>query len=307
MEKTAVRSQQSHWEKLVGILEGAGADLIELSMSCPQGEQSIAGTSETVAQRIPASDPERMYETTKIVTSAVAHATPVIVKMTPNVTDIAQLAAAAKRGGASAVCAIGTLRGFIGVDIETGHPKLNTDGLGTWGGLSGPLLKPVALAAVTKILTTVPELPVSGVGGITTWSDAVEFLLLGAAPLQICTAISMYGRTMVQPLCRKLSEYMECKGFSSIAQMQGQSLKYLVEHSKLRRDVHTVCQIDGDLCIGCGKCVICCNDYAFGALRQTAVGAKPVVNAAVCRGCGACSSVCAKNAIRYVDQGAVKE
>jgi dihydropyrimidine dehydrogenase (NAD+) subunit PreA len=280
MEKTAVRSQQSHWEKLVGILEGAGADLIELSMSCPQGEQSIAGTSETVAQRIPASDPERMYETTKIVTSAVAHATPVIVKMTPNVTDIAQLAAAA---------------------------KLNTDGLGTWGGLSGPLLKPVALAAVTKILTTVPELPVSGVGGITTWSDAVEFLLLGAAPLQICTAISMYGRTMVQPLCRKLSEYMECKGFSSIAQMQGQSLKYLVEHSKLRRDVHTVCQIDGDLCIGCGKCVICCNDYAFGALRQTAVGAKPVVNAAVCRGCGACSSVCAKNAIRYVDQGAVKE
>lgn len=291
--------EKAHWETLVGVLEDAGVDMIELSMSCPQGEQSIAGDDEYVSQRIPASDPELMYRVTKMVKDSTKKGTPVIVKMTPNVTDIVLIAKAAKDAGADAVCAIDTLRGYIGVDVETGLPKLNTNGLSTWGGLSGPMLKPVALAAVTKILTALPDLPVSGVGGITTWDDAAEFILLGAAPLQICTAISMYGLQMVKGLCEKLDNYMERKGYDSIEAMQGTSLKYVVEHSKLSREIHVKCTIDAEKCIKCGKCVMCCNDYAFGALEQTEARTVPVLKADKCRGCGACSSVCPKEAISY--------
>lgn len=291
--------EQAHWEELVSVLEDAGVDMIELSMSCPQGEQSIAGDAEYVTQRIPASDPELMFRVTKAVKDATRKNTPVIVKMTPNVTDIVLVAKAAKDAGADAVCAIDTLRGYIGLDVESGLPKLHTSGLSTWGGLSGPLLKPVALAAVTKILTILPDLPVSGVGGISTWEDAAEFILLGAAPVQICTAISMYGLDMVKKLCENLSKYMERKGYESIEDMRGTSLKYVVEHSKLSRDDRVVCSIDVEKCAKCGKCVVCCSDFGFGALSQTEPRTVPKVDSQACRGCGACSSVCSRVAITY--------
>lgn len=291
--------RKEHWAKLVEILEDAGVDMIELSMSCPQGEQSIAGDAEYVSQKIPASDPELMYKTTKAVKEAVTKATPVIVKMTPNVTDIAQLAKAAKDAGADGLCAIDTLRGFAGIDVETGLPKLNTCGLATWGGLSGPILKPVALAAVTKILSVYRDMPIAGVGGITTWEDACEFLLLGASPLEICTAISMYGLDMVKKLCEGLHKYMENKGYSNIEAMRGSSLKYVVEHSELSREVHLTCHIEEERCIKCGKCSVCCNDFGFAALNQAQPQTVPAVDAEKCRGCGACSSVCFQNAISY--------
>lgn len=291
--------KEEHWVQLVEILEDAGVDMIELSMSCPQGEQSIAGDAEYVSQKIPASDPELMFSTTKAIKGAVSKGTPLVVKMTPNVTDIVVLSKAAMDAGADAVCAIDTLRGFIGVDVETGKPKLNTCGYGTWGGLSGPILKPVALAAITKILTAFPETPVFGVGGITTWEDAAEFILLGAAPLEICTAISMYGLDMVKKLCENLDKYMERKGYDSIEAMRGQSLQYVVEHSKLSRESVVKCRIDAGKCIKCGKCALCCTDFGFGALTQTAPLTAPVLDIEKCRGCGACSSVCPKNAITY--------
>lgn len=292
-------AEKEHWEKLVEVMEDAGADMIELSMSCPQGEQSIAGDAEYVTQRIPASDPELMYSTTKTIKNAVKHGTPVIVKMTPNVTDIAALAKAAENAGADGLCAIDTLRGFIGVDINTGLPKLNTAGLATWGGLSGPILKPVALAAITKILSVCPDLPIAGVGGITTWEDAAEFLLLGASALEVCTAISMYGLNMVKKLCENLDRYMEEKDYSSIESMRGASLKYIVEHSALSRELHVKCRIDENKCIKCGKCAVCCNDFGFEALHQKEPSTIPVLDTEKCRGCGACSSVCPAGAVTY--------
>jgi len=292
-------AEKEHWEKLVEILEDAGVDMLELSMSCPQGEQSIAGDSEYISQRIPASDPDLMYSTTKVVKDATKKGTPVIVKMTPNVTDVVPLAMAAKSAGADALCAIDTLRGFIGVDIETGIPKLNTGGYATWGGLSGPILKPVALAVITKILGTCPDIPIAGVGGITTWDDAAEFILLGSSAVEICTAISMYGLDMVKDLCENLDKYMERKGYNSIEDMKGASLKYVVDHASLSREVHVVCDIDESKCIKCGKCAVCCQDFGFEALHQDAKGTKPVLDTEKCRGCGACSSVCPVNAISY--------
>lgn len=286
---------EDEWIELVHRLEEAGADMIECSMSCPQGEHSIADEGKKASNAIPAADRELMRTTTQTILRARKKNTPVIVKMTPNVTDLVDVARGAVEGGADALCCIDTVRGFIGIDLETGYPKLNVNGLSTWGGLSGPAVKPIALGCVSK-LTKELDIPVAGVGGVSNWQDAAEFLLLGARNVQVCTAISRYGFGMVQSMQKGLLRYMEQKGFTSLDAMVGKSLPYLVDHSELSRDNHLHCSIDETACLKCGSCATACQDAGFGALHHEK-GSVPTLDRAVCRGCGVCQSVCPRDCI----------
>lgn len=286
---------EDEWIELVHRLEEAGADMIECSMSCPQGEHSIADEGKKASNAIPAADRELMRTTTQTILRARKKNTPVIVKMTPNVTDLVDVARGAVEGGADALCCIDTVRGFIGIDLETGYPKLNVNGLSTWGGLSGPAVKPIALGCVSK-LTKELDIPVAGVGGVSNWQDAAEFLLLGARNVQVCTAISRYGFGMVQSMQKGLLRYMEQKGFTSLDAMVGKSLPYLVDHSELSRDNHLHCSINETACLKCGSCATACQDAGFGALHHEK-GSVPTLDKAVCRGCGVCQSVCPRDCI----------
>lgn len=288
-------SGEEEWNILVQRLEEAGADMIECSMSCPQGEHSIAGDEEMASNAIPAADRDLMKSTTETIVRATKKGTPIIVKMTPNVTDIVDVARGAVDGGASALCAIDTVRGFIGIDIETGLPKLNVRGLSTWGGLSGPAIKPIALGCVSK-LTKEFDIPVAGVGGISNWQDAAEFILLGASNVQVCTAISRYGFPMVKTMQQGLLDYLERKGYDCLQDMVGKSLPYIVDHSLLARDNYLKCTIREDTCLKCGSCRTACQDAGFGAITHEK-GNLPRVDVSKCRGCGVCQSVCPKNCI----------
>lgn len=291
-------SSEAQWTQLVEKLEEAGADMIECSMSCPQGEHSIAVEGQKASNVIPATDRALMKSTTAVIKKAVKKGTPVYIKMTPNVTDIVDVAQGAIEGGADGLCAIDTVRGFIGVDVETGYPKLHINHLSTWGGLSGPIIKPIALGCVSK-LTKECQIPVAGVGGISNWRDAAEFLLLGATNLQVCTAISKYGFGMVKSMCSGLEEYLDRKGYQNVREMVGKSLPYLVDHGELDRNNHQHFQVDTASCIKCGSCAVACQDAGFGALSYTK-GAPPEVDVRICRGCGLCTSVCPKDCITLV-------
>ena len=270
---------RAEWEELVSKLEAAGADMIECSMSCPQGEDGV----------IPVNDPSLTREVTGWIKAALTKDTPIIVKLAPIVTDLSAIAFAAKEGGADALCAIDTVRGFPGIDLDTLEPKLSVRGKSTFAGMSGPAVKPIALACVSELAQNV-GLPIAGVGGLTTWQDAAEFLLLGASNLQVCTAIMRYGFELVEDLKTGLANYMEEKGFPTVASMVGRCLGTFADHELLDRKVRQVSTINAETCIGCNSCYIACRDGGYNAIELGQE--RPVIDPEKCRGCGVCQSVC---------------
>ncbi len=268
------------WEELVSKLEAAGVDMIECSMSCPQGEGD--GT-------IPVNDPDLTREVTGWIKQACTKATPIIVKLAPIVTDIVAIGRAAREGGADALCAIDTVRGFAGINLDTLEPRLSVRGKSTFCGVSGPAVKPVAMACIADLAQNV-ALPIAGVGGLTTWRDAAEFLLLGASNLQVCTAIMKYGFEVVEDLKAGLLNYMQRKDFASLHEMVGKSLSTFCEHDQLDRKTKMVSSIDKNGCIQDNACYIACRDGGYHAISITENG--PVIDETKCRGCGVCQSVC---------------
>lgn len=283
--------KKEDWGKLVVMLEQAGADCIECSMSCPQGDDD---------DRIPVTDAQLTEETTKWIKNAVKASTPVIVKLSSSATDIVEIAKAAKRGGADAVCAIDTVRAFAGVDVETMVPKMSVNGKSTWCGLSGPAVKPIALGCVSRIAKG-SNIEISGCGGISNWQDAVEFMLLGSKTVQICTAVSFYGFRMIKGLCSGLLEYMDRHNFSSPADITGKSLPKIVEYDRLDKQYSPVCKIEAEKCARDRLCYTACADAGHGAISIDGEG-YPKVDKSLCRGCGICQSVCRKECISIVDR-----
>lgn len=281
--------EPAEWEILAKAVEAAGADAVELNVSCPHGmpEQHMGAF---IGQ-----DPELI----KLVTAAVAGVatTPVWVKLTPNVTDIAAMALAAKEAGADAIAAINTVAGLVGIDLETFEPLPSVAERGAYGGYSGRGVKPIALRAVSSIAAT-SGLPVSGCGGITIWEDAAEFMLAGAGTLQVCTAVMLNGFGVIDELVDGLSRYLERKGFSSYAGAVGLSLPRIGDYSALDNAVGAYAMVDPAACNGCGNCVPACADGGFQAISMN--GRAAVIDAGVCDGCGLCPSVCRPGAITMV-------
>src|SRR6185437_8993018 len=194
--------------------------------------------------------------------------TPVIVKLTPNITDIRPAARAAKRGGADAVSAINTINSITGIDLNTFTPRPNVGGLSSHGGYCGPAVKPIALHLVQQVASD-PEvgIPISGIGGIGGWREAAEFLLLGCGTVQVCTAAMHYGYRIVEDMADGLSNWMDEKGFRTIDDFRGLSLAKVTEWKHLDLNYKIVAKINRDKCIGCDLCYIACWDGAHQCIH----------------------------------------
>jgi dihydropyrimidine dehydrogenase (NAD+) subunit PreA len=220
---------------------------------------------------------------------------PVIVKLTPNISDIRHPARAAKEGGADAVSLINTINSIMGVDLDAMTPVNAIDGKATHGGMCGPAVKPIALAMVAEIARDplTARLPISAIGGVTTWRDAAEFIALGAYNVQVCTAVMTYGFKIVEEMISGLKTYMAAKGYERIEDFRGRAIGAVTDWQHLNLNYVAKAEINQDLCIKCGRCHIACEDTSHQAIFAKINGERKfVVNDAECVGCNLCALVC---------------
>ncbi len=275
------------WAKYVPMIEDTGADALELNFGCPHG-MSERGMGSAVGQV-----PEYIQQAAEWC-KAVARI-PVIVKLTPNVTSILPPAKAAKVGGADGVSLINTLNSIMRVDYDTLSMYPATDGMGSHGGYCGPAVKPVALHMVAEIARheTTRGLPISGIGGVTDWRDAVDFLALGASNVQVCTAAMVYGFRIIDDLTSGLSHFLRDKGMARVAELVGRAVPSVTDWQYLNLNYVVKARINQDLCIQCGRCHIVCEDASHQAITHTVDGKRRFeVIDAECVGCNLCVSVC---------------
>ncbi|RCR68690.1 NAD-dependent dihydropyrimidine dehydrogenase subunit PreA [Larkinella punicea] len=292
-------NSREKWHELIGQVEDTGAHGLELNFGCPHG-MNERGMGAAVGQ-----DPEiaRM-----VVEWVMEKATiPVITKLTPNVHSVVPSGQASVEGGTNGLSLINTIQSITGVDLDTLVPNPYVAGQSVFGGYCGPAIKPIAL----KMLTTISQdpitsrVPVSGIGGISTWKDAAEFLLLGATTVQVCTAVMKHGFRIIEDLCEGLSNWMDEKGFKTLDELIGKSVPTITHWEDLDINYHIVAKINPDKCIHCGLCYIACEDTSHQSINL-AYG-KPYNTYSIieeeCVGCNLCKLVCpVDNCITMVEQ-----
>lgn len=281
--------EKEAWQSLAIKIAEAGVHGIELNLGCPHG-MCERGMGSAIGQV-----PEMVEQTTRWVKEVVD--IPVFTKLTPNITDIIWPAEAALNGGADAVSLINTVSSIIGVDLDVMAPKPMVDGKGTHGGYCGAAVKPIALNMVAAIARA-PEtqgLQISGIGGITTWRDAVEFMALGADVVQVCTAAMIYGFRIIDDLTDGMSQWMDQKGYTSVAEFAGAAVPKVADWNELNINFDLKARIDDATCIECGRCYIACEDTSHQAIRMVEGEAGKrrfeVINDE-CVGCNLCHHVC---------------
>ena len=274
---------EEEWIELAKLAEEAGCDAVELNFSCPQ--MRLAGTGSDVGQ-----DTELVACYTTYVKQNVH--IPVIPKMTPNITNINHPAMGAYFAGADAVSAINTIKSI------TMSRKAMVNGKKTISGYSGRAVKPIALRFIHDMAKNkiMKGLELSGIGGIETWTDALDFIMLGCRNVQVCTAVMQYGNRIIDDLKLGLQTFMKEHGYNKVEELVGLELPNFVPPSELDRETMVYPKIDRDVCIGCGRCYVSCQDgghqaITFGDDRM------PQINGAKCVGCHLCRLVCPSGAI----------
>ena len=275
------------WKAILAEVEDTGCDGVELNFGCPHG-MSERGMGAAVGQ---------VPEYIEMVTAwCKQHSRlPVIVKLTPNISNVRLPAEAARRGGADAVSLINTINSIMGVDPATLTMSPATGGMGSHGGYCGPAVKPISLAMVAEIgrHPATAGLPISGIGGISTWRDALDYLALGAGNVQVCTAAMVYGFKIVQDMAAGLSDYMDSMGFTSIEDFRGRALPSVTDWQYLNLNAVSKAQIDQASCIQCGRCHIACEDTSHQAITASKDGQRHFeVKDDECVGCNLCVTVC---------------
>lgn len=275
---------EDEWKKLSKLVTEVGSDIIECNFSCPQMTSSAMG-----------SDVGQNPDLVKKYTEAVRSATnlPVMAKMTPNIGNMEIPAIAAVKGGAASISAINTIKAITNINFDhlTAMPVVN--GKSSISGFSGKAVKPIALRFIAQMAQH-PELahiPLSGIGGIETWEDAAQFIMVGARNLQVTTAIMQYGYRIVEDMASGLSYFMEEKGFKTLDEMVGIALKNIIPAEEIERDFKIIPDINEDKCVGCGRCYVSCYDGAHQAIDWDESTRKPSINDN-CVGCHLCLNVC---------------
>ena len=279
-----VESRREAWHEIVKKAQDTGADGFELNFGCPHG-MSERGMGSAMGQ---------VPEYTCMVTEWVKEVSnlPVIVKLTPNVTNIIPPGRAAAKGGADAVSLINTINSVMGVDIDTGVPYPNVGGMAAHGGYCGTAVKPIALNMVSELARDAEvNIPISGIGGITTWRDAVEFMLLGAGTVQVCTAVMHYGYRIVEDMVDGLNNYLDEKGFASVNEIIGKSVNRVTDWGNLDLNYKVVARVNPENCIKCNLCYVACEDGAHQCFDFDE-NKYPVVDEHECVGCNLCALVC---------------
>jgi dihydropyrimidine dehydrogenase (NAD+) subunit PreA len=255
-----VESKRETWHRVIKQIQDVGVDGFELNFGCPHG-MSERGMGSAVGQ---------VPEYAKMICEWVKEVStvPVLAKLTPNVTSVKVVGRACKQGGADGISLINTINSIMGVDVNSFVPKPNVGGFGSHGGYCGPAVKPIALNMVSEIATD-PEinLPISGIGGIRKWDDCVEFLLLGATSLQVCTAVMHRGFGIVKAMTAGLEKWMETKGFNSLDEAIGLATPRIKKWGDLNLNYKVVADVNEATCIHCGICFACCEDGCYQAIN----------------------------------------
>jgi dihydropyrimidine dehydrogenase (NAD+) subunit PreA len=282
-----VPCEEQAWRSILAQVEDSGADGVELNFGCPHG-MSERGMGAAVGQ---------VPEYIQMVTAwcKLHSKLPVIVKLTPNITDVRMPARAAKAGGADAVSLINTINSVMGVDLDRMLMSPSTDGWGSHGGYCGPAVKPIALNMVAEIARDplTAGIPISGIGGISNWRDAAEFIAMGCGTVQVCTAAMVYGFKIVQDMCSGLSNFMDEKGYATLDEMRGLAVPSVKNWNQLNLNHVEKAVINQDSCIQCGRCHVVCEDTSHQAITATKDGRRHFeVKDADCVGCNLCVSIC---------------
>ncbi|MBT6437801.1 MAG: NAD-dependent dihydropyrimidine dehydrogenase subunit PreA, partial [Rhodobacteraceae bacterium] len=280
-----VPCEEGAWKSILPKVEETGADGIELNFGCPHGmsERGMGAAVGQVPKYI-----EMVARWCKQNTRM-----PVIVKLTPNITDIRYPARAALKGGADAVSLINTIASIISVNLDTMSPEPSIDGKGSHGGYCGPAVKPIALNMIAQIGNDVETggLPISGIGGITNWRDAAEYMSLGCGNVQVCTAAMTYGFKIVEEMKSGMSDWMDEKGYTSVSDFIGSALPNVTEWQHLNLNYVAKAKIDQDSCIKCGRCYAACEDTSHQAISINDERVFEVINEE-CVACNLCVDVC---------------
>ncbi|MCB5199332.1 NAD-dependent dihydropyrimidine dehydrogenase subunit PreA [Loktanella sp. TSTF-M6] len=280
-----VPCEEQAWKDILPRVQETNADGIELNFGCPHG-MAERGMGSAVGQV-----PE--YIEMVVRWCKKYYDRPVIVKLTPNITDIRKPAQAAKNGGADAVSLINTINSITSVNLDAMSPEPMIDGKGTHGGYCGPAVKPIAMNMVAEIARdpATRGLPISGIGGVSTWRDAAEFMALGCGNVQVCTAVMTYGFKIVSEMKSGLSQWMDEKGYTSTADFVGRAVPNVTDWQYLNLNYVAKAKIDQDKCISCGRCYAACEDTSHQAIAMSEDRTFSVIDAE-CVACNLCVDVC---------------
>ena len=275
---------EEQWIELAKMAEDAGVDAVELNFSCPQ--MRLAGMGSDVGQNA------------ELVTFYTAYVKrnvkiPVIAKMTPNITQINEPAMGAYFAGVDAISAINTIKSV------TMSPQSAVSEKQTVSGYSGRAVKPIALRYIYEMAanTIMKNVELSGIGGIETWRDALEFIQLGCRNVQVCTAVMEYGYRIIDDLILGMQNYMAERGLDSMESLVGEQLPNFSLPHDLDRETIVYPKIDRERCIGCGRCYTSCMDGGHQAISFDSDSRQPHIVGTKCVGCHLCRLVCPTGAI----------
>ena len=273
---------EEEWIRLAKMAEEAGCDAVELNFSCPQMKHKGMGSD--VGQ-----DAELVRTYTACVKNSVS--IPVIPKMTPNITHIEEPAMACVQAGADAISAINTIKSVtMDEDAEVAGQR-------TISGYSGRAVRPIALRHILELARMPEKVELSGIGGIETWRDALEFIQLGCNNVQVCTAVMQYGYRIIDDLILGLQRYMAKCHITHLQELVGEQLPSFLKPSTINRDTIVYPKFNKDLCVGCGRCQMSCNDGGHQAIIFDAETRQPHLIGNKCVGCHLCRLVCPAGAI----------
>lgn len=288
-----IEMELEDWSKLALAVEAAGFDAIALDLSCPiNRSKTPAGNPQTLS-----SDPKASANVTNAVKKAVS--IPVMPKLSPLAEPISEVAKACEKAGADAIVACDGRTGII-IDVEAEQIY----GLPAFIGYSGRALKPLYQQKIAEI-SSVCKVPVSGVGGIHTWSDAVEYLLLGCTTVQLATAIYLKGLSVFSQISKGLKSFMERKGYSNVKEFQGKVLKQIIPSTEIPYDLRPSPPPNSPViavtCSNkCKMCMICVKSCPYSAIlvKDNTIEPEPEL----CWGCGFCVTVCPAHTLQLVDR-----